>query len=62
MGAIMARNNLRFNVEVAGPDKDEEEKYGQTYTEVLGLLNEMEEGDALVINATAGPKPGEAWL
>lgn len=46
---------MRFDVEVSGPEKDEEMKSYLLVHEATALVRKMKDGDALVINAREEP-------
>jgi hypothetical protein len=50
--------SVRYNVEIVKPGEDEQQENYLMSSRVVALLLKMREGDALVINAVAGPEPG----
>lgn len=52
--------NIRFNAEIVSAETGEETQENYLmYGQVLKLLRNMKEGDALVLNTVAGPEAGE---
>ena len=52
--------NIRFNAKIVSVETGEErEENYLMYGQVLKLLRNMKEGDAMVLNAVAGPEAGE---